>query len=99
MKDSEFHDDGMERRRRLWLIDTVAALLIIILLAAIFMLGFAINDENDNKEWATYQKGARAQQVGAPATANPFASGRHSNLWLDGWLHAANVVDRAGGQQ
>jgi hypothetical protein len=90
----EWHDDGMEHRSRLWLMNTVAVFAIIILIAAIFMMVVTIADEAVDKEWATYQKGARAQQVGVQANANPYDDAWRSNLWLDGWLHAANVVDR-----
>jgi hypothetical protein len=104
MKDSEFHDeDGNEIAVPMWAVNVFCAIGIIGLVVSIAgLMGDRLVGEdthNFDREWATYQKGERAQQVGAPATANPYADAKHSNLWLDGWLHAANVVDRTGGQQ
>jgi ribosome modulation factor len=93
MKESYWEDGGMEHRPvPRWFVITGIILSVLGLTLSGFIL-FA-KSHNIDKEWATYQKGARAQQVGAPANANPYADETHRNLWLDGWLHAANVVDR-----
>jgi ribosome modulation factor len=99
MKDSEFHDDGKQYEPMpLWIANILIPIALMGLIISLVHL-CKFPSQSDAKEWATYQKGAMAQQVGAPANANPYADAKHRNLWLDGWLHAANVVDRAGGQQ
>jgi hypothetical protein len=94
MNDKGLYNDGKQYEPMpLWIANILMPIAVIGLIISLVCL-WKLPNQRDDKEWATYQKGALAQQVGAPATANPYDDAKHSNLWLDGWLHAANVVDR-----